>query len=846
MRTPVLIVGAGPVGLALAGDLGWRGIPCTLVEKTDGAILQPKMDLVGVRTMEFCRRWGIADWVRTSPYPRDYRQDYIWVSSVTSFEFGREPFPGLDDEPRPPQSPEKRERCPQDMFDPILARFVRSFPHVSLRYQTELLEFEQNATGVRARLVSNGAEETIEADYLVGTDGAASTVRRLLDIPMSGNPALTYTTNAIFRCPGFNRLHDKGEFYRFIVIRPEGTFATIVAIDGRDRFRFSIVGNEEKRSYSEEEIRAAIITAFGRPFDFEILSVIPWVRRELVADRFGEGRVFIAGDAAHLTSPTGGFGMNMGIQDAVDLSWKLAAVLRGWGGPRLLQSYEIERRPVAIRNVREASANLKRMLQPRVAKPPPEAFVPGETGDKARAAFGSFYTETMKREWFSIGIHLGYRYEGSPLVVPDGTPEPPDEVTSYEQTARPGHRAPHAWLDDGRSTLDLFGRGFVLLRFGGQPAEALLQAANDAGIPIETIAIADRRAASLYGAKLVLVRPDGHVCWRGDSVENPKRVIDIVRGLEMRGPDAGDLARSGSLEELYSLLAPMNVGPGWNKPAPSLWDEPRKTFAPAHWRYDQAKAALDAAGRLINTELAERRNLILFNPVPGNNYATTRTLLAAYQMILPREKARSHRHTPNALRLVVDAEPGAYTIVNGIKLFMAPGDVMLTPNWHWHGHGNESDTPAYWIDFLDTPLIHALEPMFFEPHPQVYEPVAQIASASPMRFSWEETLRRLADATEIELGNPAMTTIGLYMMRLTAEIPTKTSRTTANNIYAVAKGSGTSFIDGETFQWLRGDVIAVPAWRPHSHRASEDAILLRVSDEPLLKKLDLLREEKAL
>jgi 2-polyprenyl-6-methoxyphenol hydroxylase-like FAD-dependent oxidoreductase len=530
VKTPVLIAGAGPVGLALAGDLGWRGIPCALIEKTDGAIVQPKMDLVGVRTMEFCRRWGIADWVRASLYPRDYRQDYIWVSSVTGFEFGREPFPALDDELCPPQSPEKRERCPQDMFDPILARFARSFPHVSLRYGTELIGFEQRATGVRARLVSEGREESIETDYLVGTDGAASTVRHLLDIPMSGNPALTYTTNAIFRCPGFNRLHDKGEFYRFIVIRPEGTFATIVAIDGRDRFRFSIVGNEEKRSYNEEEIRAAIITAVGRPFVFEILSIMPWVRRELVADRFAARRVFIAGDAAHLTSPTGGFGMNMGIQDAVDLGWKLEAVLRGWGGPRLLQSYDIERRPIAIRNVREASANLKRMLQPRAAKPPPEAFVAGEAGDKARAAFGSLYTEIMKREWFSIGIHLDYRYEGSPLIVPDGTPEPADEVTSYEQTARPGHRAPHAWLADGRSTLDLFGRGFVLLRFGDDPAEGFLQAAKDACLPLQSVAITDRYVASLYRAKLVLVRPDGHVCWRGDSVGDPKRIIDVVRG----------------------------------------------------------------------------------------------------------------------------------------------------------------------------------------------------------------------------------------------------------------------------------------------------------------------------
>lgn len=317
-------------------------------------------------------------------------------------------------------------------------------------------------------------------------------------------------------------------------------------------------------------------------------------------------------------------------------------------------------------------------------------------------------------------------------------------------------------------------------------------------------------------------------------------------------PAPHDLARSGSLDELYGLLKPMHVGPGWAKPTPSLWDEPRKTFVPAHWRYDQAKAALDAAGRLINTELAERRNLILFNPVPGNDYATTRTLLAAYQMILPGEKARSHRHTPNALRLIVDAEPGAYTVVDGEKIPMVPGDVLLTPNWRWHGHGNESSAPAYWIDFLDTPLIHALEPMFFEPHPQTYEPVARIAADSPMRFSWEATLFRLDAApsdpggpygTQIALGDPAMKTIGLHMMRLEAGIATATHRTTANNIYAVAKGAGETVIDGIRFLWSRGDCLAVPAWRPHSHKASGDAVLLRVTDEPLLAPLDLLREE---
>jgi 2-polyprenyl-6-methoxyphenol hydroxylase-like FAD-dependent oxidoreductase len=532
--TPVLIVGAGPVGLALAGELGWRGIACRLIEKGDGSIYQPKMDLVGIRTMEFCRRWGIVPWVEATPYPRDYAQDNVYVSAVCGFEFGRDRFPSMNGERPPPQSPQHRERCPQDMFDPVLQRFAQSFPHVQLRYHCELLSFAEHAGGVTATVADprTGERETIEARYLVGCDGAASAVRQNLGIEMSGNPVLTYTTNAIFRCANFLDLHGKGEAYRYICIGPSGTFATIVAINGSDRFRFSIVGDENKRTYDEAEVRALIVKAMGRPFDFEVLTIVPWVRRELVADSFGRGRVVIAGDAAHLTSPTGGFGMNMGIQDAVGLGWKLEAMLGGWGGARLLSSYEIERRPVAIRNVREASGNLRRMLSPRNERVPPEAFLPGPEGDAARTDFGRRFSELMRREWFTLGIHLGYRYEGSPAIVPDGTPEPPDAVSTYDQTARPGHRAPHVWLEEGRSTIDLFGKGFVLLRFDRAADAAPLEAAASArGVPLRRIDLAHDGAARAYERPLVLVRPDGHVAWRGDRAPaDAARVIDTVRG----------------------------------------------------------------------------------------------------------------------------------------------------------------------------------------------------------------------------------------------------------------------------------------------------------------------------
>ncbi len=551
-HTPVLIVGAGPVGLALAGDLGWRGVPCTLIEKTEGRVDHPKMDLIGVRTMEFCRRWGIADRVRDAPYSGDYPQDYVWLESFTGYEFGREKFPGRAFEPLPNESPQKRERVPQDMFDPIIKQWATEFPCVTLQHNTELIGFEEHGTHVAAtvRDTNTGATRELTADYLIGTDGGASFVRETLGIEMSGHPALTYTTNVIFRCPDLPSLHDKGLGYRFIFIGPEGTWLTIVAINGGDRFRMSIVGSPEKVTHTEADIHAALMRAMGKAFDYEILSVLRWVRRELVAESYGRGRVYIAGDAAHLTSPTGALGMNTGMQDAVDLGWKLDAVLNGWGGRNLLATYEIERKPVAVRNIKASTDNLERMLAPRTThKPPPEVFEPGPAGDVARKKYGEWYTELMRHEWFMNGYHLGYRYDDSPIVWPDGTPVPPLEGQTYTQIARPGARAPHAWIGEGRSTLDLYGKGFVLLRLGdGLGADApagdgIVRAFAAAGVPLRVEALSSPEVRKLYERALVLVRPDGHVAWRADQEPgNAAALADCVRG-------AGRLSQTQAVEK---------------------------------------------------------------------------------------------------------------------------------------------------------------------------------------------------------------------------------------------------------------------------------------------------------
>jgi 2-polyprenyl-6-methoxyphenol hydroxylase-like FAD-dependent oxidoreductase len=531
---PVLVVGGGPVGLALAGDLGWHGVKCLLIEQSDGAIGQPKMDLVGIRTMEQCRRWGLVKDVENSPYPRDYPQDNVYLTSFGGYELGRESFPPLGDDKPPPESPQHRERCPQNMFDPILRAFAARQPGVELHYNSKLTAFRIDGNGVRATVTDQltGAEREISARYIAGCDGAHSMVRESLGIRMTGTPALTYTTNIIFRCADLAARHPGRKSYRYIFIGPEGTWATIVAINGRDQWRMSIIGGDTPRALSTDNIHAAIQRAIGPLLEYELLSVVPWVRKELVAETFRKGPAFILGDSAHMMSPTGAYGMNTGIGDAVDLSWKLAAVLRGWAGDRLLDSFDAERRPIAIRNASEASRNLRRMLSPGRNE---ELLDDTEAGRAARERVGAAMTEEMRHEWYTLGMHLGYRYENSPVCIADGTPPVPDDPRTYIATARPGSRSPHVWLADGRSTLDLFGRDFVLMRLGphAPDGEPLLRVARQIGMPLTVVALDEPAVTAAYERRLVLVRPDGHVAWRGNEMSDPYSIITTVCGRDV-------------------------------------------------------------------------------------------------------------------------------------------------------------------------------------------------------------------------------------------------------------------------------------------------------------------------
>ncbi len=309
-----------------------------------------------------------------------------------------------------------------------------------------------------------------------------------------------------------------------------------------------------------------------------------------------------------------------------------------------------------------------------------------------------------------------------------------------------------------------------------------------------------------------------------------------------------DFNRAGNMEDLLGLLGRAGIENGWAKREPSMYAVPKQKFKPAHWTYDVAHAALDAAGRFVNTELAERRNLILNNPVDGNHYPTVTTLVTAYQMVKAGEIARSHRHTSNALRLVLQSKPGMYTIVDGKKIPMVENDVLLTPNWSWHAHSNETNASAYWLDFLDVPLTHLLGPMFFEHHEDMIEKSDIIDAASPCRFPFEETVARLNAAPEkspgvreIQLGDPAMRTIALHVLRLGRGASFRVEASTLSCVYAVMQGTGEAKFDDATFAWKRGDVVAAPSGCGYTFTAREPTYLLRVSDEPLMKFLDWLR-----
>ncbi len=529
IETSVLIVGAGPVGLALAADLGSRGVACVVVEQGDGAIFHPRANTINSRTMEFCRRWGVAEKVRNSGTPPDFPLDIFYVTGLQGHvvaHIGRPTYGGA----KPlPTTPERSQRCNQVFFDPILRDLARSFRGVDLRYRHRLDSFVETPGGVEAAVsdLAAGAPLKIAARYLVSCCGGRSSVPAALGVRWEGMPAVSRHLNVFLRIRElWNHIKiDKAAFYFFL--DKEGRNPSLIEIDGDELWRLGLNLRDEKVDPASIDIDAAVKRYVGPDVKYEIISSLPWTCRSIVADCWRKGPVFLAGDAVHQHSPSGGFGMNTGLGDAFDLSWKLAATLQGWAGPGLLDSYELERKPVARRIVRAATESRAEFVAPGL-----RGLVEDDTpeGEAARKTMGAEIARDRVGVFVSDGIVLGARYDGSNVIAPDGSPRPADSVTTYTPTARPGSRAPHAWIAPGKSTLDLFGDGFALLNFGGD-GDAMTAAAKAKGVPLTETKIADPGVAALYERKLALARPDGYVAWRGDEPPGDcGALIDRVRG----------------------------------------------------------------------------------------------------------------------------------------------------------------------------------------------------------------------------------------------------------------------------------------------------------------------------
>jgi 2-polyprenyl-6-methoxyphenol hydroxylase-like FAD-dependent oxidoreductase/NAD(P)H-dependent FMN reductase len=526
---PVLIVGGGPIGLALAADLGRRGIRTMLIEKRENKLAPAKMIEVGVRTAEFCRQLGIADRVRNWGYPLTYSTDSVFVTDLQGYEIGRVKQGSLESLPTFSFSPERSVPCPQTWFDPILQECARSFPSVTIRHQVVLDDFVQDTDGVDAvvRDMQTGTRERVRTAFLIGCDGFDSTIRDLLGIEVRGERHIDWTINLYLRIPNFLAQHKIVQAFRYVFVGPEGAWSFLTMIDGKDLYRLQLVDVDAKK-LEKTDVDGVIRRFFGRSVEYALEDTTLWERKRTVADRFSDGRVFLAGDSAHAHPPNGGLGMNTGIQDAFDLGWKLAAVLQGWGGPALLASYDFERRPAANRATEVSLTNYRRLVaHPRAD----EIEQPTLAGDEARRHMGERLVQANEKSWDAPGIHLGHVYDPSPIVVPDDSVRPPDDTVGYAPNARPGARAPHFWIEAGKSSLDLFGSGFTLLDFADLPTAALESAAQRRGVPLAVHHLANAEGARLYEQPLALVRPDGHVAWRGPALPaDPLALIDVVRG----------------------------------------------------------------------------------------------------------------------------------------------------------------------------------------------------------------------------------------------------------------------------------------------------------------------------
>lgn len=548
LSTPIIIVGGGPVGLMLALFLDRHGVKSTLFNAEETTRWHPKGNTHNSRTMEHYRRLGIADKLRSFGLPQDHPTDVAYLTRFNGWELARLRMPSEAekkqfgaDAPTTDQIPEPIFRANQMYVEKFLLDHVRGRPNITLRFGWRAEKFTEEADGValRAERGSDGASENWRAQYLIGCDGGSSFVRRALGIRYHGYDTLEQAflggrmVSVYLRAPTLYRdiLRDRRAWQYWIVNAELRT--TVVALNGDDEFVMLAKSADPKVAPDISSFARIMQRCAGTDIPVEVLGHRPWTAGvALVAERFATGRVLLAGDAVHLFTPTGGFGMNTGIDDAANLSWKLAAMIQGWGGRKLLDSYETERKPIALRNTMAARELAKSVGDVKVST---EMEEESAAGDAARREAGGFLA-TFGEEFASIGVQLGARYDGSPIIVPDGAP-PADNFVQYRPTSTPGGRAPHVWLAQpgkaGNSLFDRLGTGFTLLRLGDKMPDttAIEVIAGTRGVPLKVVDVTEPVARDLYKRDLVLVRPDQHIAWRGNSLPaDTDHLLRLVTG----------------------------------------------------------------------------------------------------------------------------------------------------------------------------------------------------------------------------------------------------------------------------------------------------------------------------
>jgi 2-polyprenyl-6-methoxyphenol hydroxylase-like FAD-dependent oxidoreductase len=516
--TEVLVVGGGPVGLALAIELGMRGVRVIVAERNERGGVAPRAKTTNVRTRTHLRRWGIADKLaQASPMGVDYPAHVKFVTSLAGYPLAEFTNQSNMSPEQSPLYPEHGQWVPQYVLERIMLEHARTLSDVDIRFGLGFVSATLDLDFVSAILAdASGDPCTVTARYLVGADGARSTVRELIGAKMEGRYGLGRSYNIIVRAPGLSQAHTQGAANMYWQLGPSGLSVT-GPMDRDDVWYFGPAGIGEHETLSDQEAVDRITKATGIALPYEIISADKWVASELLADRYSDGRILLAGDACHVHPPFGGYGLNMGIGDGVDLGWKIAATLQGWGGPALIDSYEIERRPLHKAVIDEAVINHQIVGAPPVLPEAIEHDTP--EGAAIRDKLGRELQATKGREFHTLGTVLGLSYRTSPIVALEDWPWPEHDSEVYTPSARPGSLAPHAWLADGRSLYDLFGAGFTLLVLAGANDGDVANAERDAeanGVPLTVIRPDAAVLMELYGSRLTLIRPDQHVAWRGD------------------------------------------------------------------------------------------------------------------------------------------------------------------------------------------------------------------------------------------------------------------------------------------------------------------------------------------